>query len=92
MWYEWIFSGIGTTILSGLAGIVIGGISGYQIGIRSQGKQIQKAKDDVKQRQELEIKSIDNKEKLNNQNTIKQVQKAGNQSEQVQIGGVRHGE
>lgn len=91
MWYEWIFSGIGTTILSGVAGIVIGSIGGYQIGIHSQGKQIQKAKDVVKQRQELEIESIDNERKANNQNTVKQVQKAGNQSEQIQIGGVRSG-
>lgn len=56
MWYEWIFSGIGTTILSGIVGVIIGGIGGYQIGIHNKGKQRQKAGDDAKQQQELDCK------------------------------------
>ena len=40
---EWVFSGIGTAILSGLAGVLLGGIAGYKIGIRNKAKQKQKA-------------------------------------------------
>lgn len=32
--HTWIFSGIGTAILSGIAGLIIGGGVGYRIGIR----------------------------------------------------------
>ena len=39
---QWIFSGIGTTILSSLISLVIGGFAGYRIGI-SRNKQKQKA-------------------------------------------------
>ena len=53
---EWIFSGIGTYILSVLAGLLVGGFTGYKIGIRS-----------VK---------------------VKQRQKAGNNSNQTQIGNI----
>lgn len=80
--YEWIFSGIGTSILTGLAGLIIGGISGFKIGKhKSKIKQTQKAKDDSKQAQ------IGTKCDSNNvKNTIKQNQKARNNAEQIQIG------
>ena len=39
---EWIFSGIGTYILSVLAGLLVGGFTGYKIGIRSKVKVKQK--------------------------------------------------
>ena len=48
---EWVFSGIGTAILSGLAGLLIGGIAGYKIGIRSKTKQKQKAGNNSNQTQ-----------------------------------------
>lgn len=54
---EWIFSGIGTYILSVLAGLLVGGFTGYKIGIRSKVK-------------------------------VKQKQKAGNNSNQTQIGNI----
>lgn len=54
---EWIFSGIGTYILSVLAGLLVGGFTGYKIGIRSKVK-------------------------------VKQKQKAGNSSNQTQIGNI----
>ena len=54
---EWIFSGIGTYILSVLAGLLVGGFTGYIIGIRSKVK-------------------------------VKQKQKAGNSSNQTQIGNI----
>ena len=53
---EWIFSGIGTYILSVLAGLLVGGFTGYKFGIRS-----------VK---------------------VKLRQKAGNNSNQTQIGNI----
>lgn len=40
---EWIFSGIGTEIISGIIGLIIGGVSGYKIGVRNKIKQVQKA-------------------------------------------------
>ncbi len=56
---EWIFSGIGTYILSVLAGLLVGGFVGYKIGIRSKVK-------------------------------VKQKQKAGNNSNQTQIGNINN--
>lgn len=41
---EWIFSGIGTEILSFIIGAFGGGIVGYKIGISNKAKQEQKAK------------------------------------------------
>lgn len=48
---EWIFSGIGTSILAGIVGLIIGGGVGYKIGIRSSIHQKQKAHDNVNQSQ-----------------------------------------
>lgn len=91
MWYEWIFSGIGTTILSGIVGVIIGGLGGYQIGMHNKGKQQQKAGDDAKQQQEfrLQCKSVNEKSKI--RNTVKQMQSAGDRAEQTQVGGIRNG-
>lgn len=58
---EWIFSGIGTSILSGIVGIVIGGSVGYKIGIRNSVSQKQKAKDNVNQSQIGQIVNNGNK-------------------------------
>ena len=55
---DWVFSGIGTAILSGIAGLIVGGKIGYHIGIH---------------------KKI----------IIKQKQKAGDNSSQIQIGNTR---
>lgn len=51
---EWIFDGIGTTIVTLIVGFLTGGAVGYKIGI--------------------------------NKNTVKQKQKAGDNSSQIQIG------
>lgn len=48
---EWIFSGIGTAVLSGIAGLIIGGFTGYQIGVNNTIKQKQKAKENANQQQ-----------------------------------------
>lgn len=42
---DWIFSGIGTEIISVIIGIIIGGIGGYKIGVRNKVKQEQMAGD-----------------------------------------------
>lgn len=52
---EWIFSGIGTSILSGIAGLVIGSVAGYNIGIHSNIRQKQKSGDNSSQSQTGQI-------------------------------------
>lgn len=42
---DWIFSGIGTEIISAIIGLIIGSIGGYKIGVRNKIKQAQKAGD-----------------------------------------------
>lgn len=42
---DWIFSGIGTEIISAIIGLIIGSIGGYKIGVRNKIKQVQKAGD-----------------------------------------------
>lgn len=80
--YEWIFSGIGTAILTGLGGLIIGGIAVYKFGIhKSKIKQIQSAKDDSKQSQTGTKCDSDTVK-----NTITQKQSARNNAEQIQIG------
>lgn len=77
-WYEWIFSGIGTSIIMG----IIGFIFGYKIGMhKSKIKQSQKAKDNARQSQ---IGTKCNSDNV--RNTIRQKQNAGNNAEQIQIG------
>lgn len=84
---QWIFSGIGTEILMLVIGAVVGGLTGYKIGIKRSGTQKQKAKKGAKQRQELTIDgNLQGEEKKTFQTTIRQTQKAGKNSEQIQIG------
>lgn len=89
---KWIFDGIGTELLSLVIGGIAGGFAGYKIGIRKNGKQTQKAKSGAKQRQEMLINSeasVDGKTGV--QNRVSQTQKAGKNSEQVQIGRIEDG-
>ena len=91
-WKEWVFSGIGTAVLSGLAGL-IGGFIGYRIGIRSANKQVQKAGDGATQTQSYTVEvcpsSAKGKSDIESHNIQKQ--KAGNNATQVQTGKVKHG-
>ncbi|MBR5471590.1 MAG: hypothetical protein IKU81_05710 [Oscillibacter sp.] len=89
---QWIFDGIGTELLSLAIGAIAGGLAGYKVGVKKSGKQTQKAKSGAKQRQELIVD--DNAAAGGNsnvQNNIRQVQKAGKNSEQVQIGRINDG-
>lgn len=91
---QWIFSGIGTEILSLIVGAVVGGLVGYKIGVTQNGRQRQKAKSSSKQRQELDMeagKAPQSKEKGAVKNTIRQTQTAGDNSEQIQIGRIHDG-
>ena len=54
---QWIFSGIGTQILSAVGGFIIGGLIGYRIRDRRIGKQKQKGGKHSNQRQEFHIDS-----------------------------------
>ncbi len=91
---EWIFSGIGTQILSLIIGAIGGGIIGYRVGMRKTGAQKQTAKEGATQRQEMEIidTSGDNQGDKSSTHHIKQTQKAGKDSEQTQVGRIRHGD
>lgn len=90
---QWIFSGIGTEILTLAIGAIAGGLAGYKIGVSRNGRQKQKAGNNSKQRQELKFKKgPQTGEKQTMKNTIRQSQKAGKNSEQVQIGEMLDGE
>ncbi len=92
-WYEWLFDGIGTEVVSIIAGIILGGIGGFFIGRYTKSKQIQKAKDGAKQKQTIAINDDSSFEQKNAKRKIISVQKqkAGNNSEQVQMGSVNNG-
>ena len=88
-WYEWVFQGIGTEIIILLFGLIIGGFAGYEIGINKNGIQNQKAKDKGKQIQNIEIECDDNAERGRISGNLRQVQKAGSDAEQTQVGKIR---
>ena len=90
---EWIFDGIGTEIIGIVISLIIGalggGAVGYKIGIKRTAKQKQNAGDDAEQKQELHIGKSDVKENSSKSKTnIMQIQRAGNNAVQMQIGGI----
>ena len=90
---EWIFDGIGTEIIGIVISLIIGalggGVVGYRIGIKRTANQKQIAGDDTEQKQELYIGKSDVKENSSKSKTnVKQIQKAGNNAVQTQIGGI----
>ena len=84
-WYEWMFDGIGTTLVAAICSLI-----SYKAAIKKIGRQSQIAGDDSKQKQELNLES--GKGERNVQSAIKQTQKAGNNAEQIQCGGFGNGE
>ena len=83
-WYEWVFDGIGTTIIS-----VICSFIGYKAAIKKIGQQSQTAGDNSKQKQEMIIENVEGEKNV--QSAVKQTQKAGNHAEQIQCGGFSRG-
>ena len=54
---EWVFSGIGTQVLSFVVSFALGAFTGYKVGVRKSSLiQIQKAGDNVTQNQVGEVK------------------------------------
>ena len=83
-WMTWVFDGIGSTIFSLIAGALIGGAAGYQ--------QKQTGGNNIKQRQEFTLENEDVSEAGGKiKNNFQQSQKAGDNAEQVQIGGIKRG-
>lgn len=89
MWYEWFFEGIGTEIIMFIIGLLAGGISGYRIGMKKNGIQKQIAKEEAKQKQELEVEINNDFEENGINGNLRQVQKAGSKAEQSQVGKIR---
>lgn len=91
-WITWVFDEIGSTIFSLIAGALIGGAIGYKIGVHKNVKQKQTGGDNVKQRQEFTLENEDvSKDGGKIKNNFQQSQKAGDNAEQVQIGGIKRG-
>ena len=89
---QWIFDGIGSEILGLAVGAIVGGITGYRVGVRKNTKQIQKAKSGANQRQELVVDDpVMVGDKSSVQNNIRQTQKAGKNSDQIQVGRISDG-
>ena len=91
-WMTWVFDGIGSTIFSLIVGALIGGAAGYKIGVHKNVKQKQTGGDSVKQRQEFTLENEDvSKDGGKIKNNFQQSQKAGDDAEQVQVGGIKRG-
>lgn len=89
-WITWVFDGIGSTIFSLIIGALIGGAIGYKIGIHKNVKQI--GGNSAKQRQDFTLENEDvSKDGGKIKNNFQQSQKAGDNAEQVQIGGIKRG-
>lgn len=83
-WYEWVFDGIGTTLIGAICSFI-----GYKAAVKKMSEQLQTAGDNSKQNQEMIIENSDGGQNV--QSSIKQTQKAGNNAEQFQCGGFSSG-
>ena len=92
MWYEWFFNGIGTELVSLVTGLVLGSIFGYKTGIRHNSVQKQQADNGAKQTQRIDVddRDIDIGKKVGGvSGNLQQIQKAGKNAEQNQIGTIK---
>ena len=90
MWYEWFFDGIGSELVSLILGLLVGAAGGYKIGLKRNGLQKQVSLDNAKQEQELDIEYFSKEEKEGGvKGNVRQVQKAGEQASQKQIGRIK---
>ena len=86
---QWFFEGLGTEIISVFIGLIVGALSGYKVGVRKTIKQFQNSKDQAEQSQigllEYELNNQDVHDK-----TVRcyQIQKSGDASKQILIGGI----
>ncbi len=85
---QWMFSGIGVEIIKVLAGAIIGGGVGYVVGVRRKISQSQIAADNAKQDQKANV--VDDQLEKGVVSEIKQKQKAGNDSKQLQVGIIKN--
>jgi|InofroStandDraft_1065614.scaffolds.fasta_scaffold19056_3 hypothetical protein len=83
-WYEWVFDGLGTTVIAAICSFI-----SYKAAVKQIGKQSQVARDNAKQKQEMVIEGKENEQDV--RNTINQTQKACNNAEQIQYGGFKNG-
>ena len=83
-WYEWVFDGVGTALVGLLSGFI-----SYKAAVRKIGVQEQKARDEAFQKQNLDIDCHENN--TTGTSSIRQIQKAGNKAQQIQIGEFRNG-
>ena len=83
-WYEWVFDGVGTTIIGAICSFI-----GYKAAVKKISKQSQIAGNDSKQKQEMIIENTDGDKNV--QSIINQIQRAGNSAEQIQYGGFKSG-
>lgn len=83
-WYEWIFDGVGTAIISAICGFL-----SYKAAIKKMSNQSQNAGDNSKQKQKVAITNESGEKNV--QSSIRQIQKAGNNSEQFQTGSFENG-
>ena len=89
---EWFFDGLGTEIISVVLSLIIGGLVGYKIGVKRATKQKQLAGNSANQKQQIEVDAADikNAKKCQSKTTINQIQKAGENSTQTQIGEIHN--
>lgn len=83
-WYEWLFDGLGTAVISAICGLI-----SYKAAVKKASKQTQRAGDESKQEQKLTVTNREGEKGV--QSTIRQKQKAGDNSEQVQCGEIKNG-
>ena len=87
MWYEWVFDGIGSTLIS----LLLGGVIGYITGVKWTKSQYQKAKDNVIQIQKDTSECGKGNPRKKVKNSVAQTQVAGDNATQIQIGGIKSG-
>lgn len=83
-WYEWVFDGLGTTVIAAICSFL-----SYKAAVKQIGKQSQVAGDNSKQKQEMIIESKGDEHDV--RNTINQTQKAGKHAKQIQCGRFQNG-
>ena len=85
-WITWVFSGIGTEMVVGLFATLLGGFVVYKVIVNQRVEQKQTAGKNSKQYQSTNLGHLEYENNQNFDVTLNQSQKAGDNSEQIQIG------